>query len=90
MTQKFDNSLGIEQIKYNPHNPNYLASCQKNGSVSIWDQRQQVMPVLDFNVDLRSAMCLDWHPNQSHVLLTGGQDNTIKVWNLIDNIEKKK
>lgn len=48
------------------------------------------MPVLDFNVDLRSAMCLDWHPNQSHVLLTGGQDNTIKVWNLIDNIEKKK
>ena len=27
-------------------------------------------------------MCLDWHPTQPDVILSGGQDNTIKVWNI--------
>ena len=31
---------------------------------------------------LGSVGTLDWHPRQADVLLTGGQDKMIKVWNI--------
>ena len=40
------------------------------------------MPILEYNAHLESVIYLDWHPSQQDVLLSGGQDKTIKVWNI--------
>ena len=41
-------------------------------------------------MSIRGLLCVyDLYPEQSHIMLTGGQDNSIKVWNLIDYIDKK-
>ena len=77
-----DMQQGVECVKYNPMNSNYIASCHKNGKVNIWDMRKQFKPTQTFEAHIQSALSLDWHPNQSDILLSSGQDNTIKVWNL--------
>jgi WD40 repeat protein len=40
------------------------------------------MPIFEFTAHLESAMYLDWHPVQKDVLMSGSQDNTIKVWDI--------
>ena len=42
----------------------------------------QMTPIFEFQGHIESCMYLDWHPTQADIILSGGQDNTIKVWNL--------
>lgn len=72
----------IECVKYNPHNPMQIASCQRNNDISIWDMRKQNMPIFEFTAHIKSALYMDWHPTQPDVLMSGSQDNTIKVWDI--------
>lgn len=77
----FDSTLGVECVKYNPHNVNQVASCQRNGTVSLWDIRYP-KPMINFQAHIGNTLCLDWHPVYPDVLLSGGQDKQIKIWNL--------
>ena len=40
------------------------------------------MPTFEFHGHTNSAMYLDWHPTQRDVLMSGSQDNTIKIWDI--------
>ena len=72
MHSNYDTEQGVECVKYNPHDTFQIASCQKNKRVSIWDTRKLNRPVLEFIAHTESAMCLDWHPTQKGILLSGG------------------
>jgi len=59
-----------------------VASSYKNGSVSIWDVRNPSKPFYNYKAHLESVMSVDWHPLQRDVILSSGQDNYIKIWNI--------
>ena len=68
----------INAIKTDPHNSNYLAISNQNGSVQLWDIRkkdQSVSSVLHMN----PALFLDFHPKHRDIILSGGQ---IICWNI--------
>lgn len=63
----------------------------KNGNVSIWDKRKQNQAVKTFNSHLGTVKSVDWHATKPNLLLSGGQDNLIKLWDVskLDSTELK-
>ncbi|XP_026700356.1 nucleoporin Nup43 [Athene cunicularia] len=55
------------------------------GQLKIWDLRQQrnePSQVFSLTGDRVPLHCVDRHPNQQHVVATGGQDGMLSVWDI--------
>uniref|UniRef100_A0A286XH74 Uncharacterized protein n=1 Tax=Cavia porcellus TaxID=10141 RepID=A0A286XH74_CAVPO len=55
------------------------------GQLKIWDFRQQgnePAQILSMNGDRVPLHCVDRHPNQQHVVATGGQDGMLSIWDV--------
>lgn len=70
--EAYDLEKGVECVKYNPHNQDQIASCQRNGNFRIWDKRMQLTPIFEFNAHYGSALYLDWHPSKPNIIISGG------------------
>ncbi|XP_049759232.1 nucleoporin Nup43 isoform X2 [Elephas maximus indicus] len=55
------------------------------GQLKIWDFRQpgnEPSHILSPTGDRVPLHCVDRHPNQQHVVATGGQDGTLSIWDV--------
>jgi periodic tryptophan protein 1 len=62
-----------------------FAAGKKNGTIDIWDLRKDDRPIINFFAHEKSLNCLDWHPSDENVIITGSNDKTIRIWNLRDD-----
>lgn len=72
---------GARDVQFAHGNENVFASSFDNGSVQTWDVRNPRSPVLRIAAHQRNALSIDWHPEFHHLLMSGGSDKQIKVWN---------
>uniref|UniRef100_A0A3B3DY37 Nucleoporin 43 n=1 Tax=Oryzias melastigma TaxID=30732 RepID=A0A3B3DY37_ORYME len=55
------------------------------GQLKLWDLRQQTSSpsqILSLSGDRAPLHCVDRHPNQQHIVATGGQDGMLCVWDV--------
>ncbi|XP_014897229.1 nucleoporin Nup43 [Poecilia latipinna] len=55
------------------------------GQLKLWDLRQQSnspSQILSLSRDRVPLYCVDRHPNQQHIVATGGQDGMLCVWDV--------
>uniref|UniRef100_A0A3Q2DG96 Nucleoporin 43 n=1 Tax=Cyprinodon variegatus TaxID=28743 RepID=A0A3Q2DG96_CYPVA len=55
------------------------------GQLKLWDLRQQSSSpsqILSLSGDRVPLYCVDRHPNQQHIVATGGQDGMLCVWDV--------
>ncbi|KAA3671872.1 WD repeat-containing protein 24, partial [Paragonimus westermani] len=76
----------VRDVVYCPRNTYLFAAAQENGTVSIWDTRQQGRPYWAFQGHSCSIATVDWHPNwlgsgRNWLATAGSGDHLIKVWN---------
>nr|XP_015803110.2 nucleoporin Nup43 isoform X2 [Nothobranchius furzeri] len=55
------------------------------GQIKLWDLRQQsnsASQILSLSGDRVPLYCIDRHPNQQHIVATGGQDGMLCMWDV--------
>ncbi|XP_025900192.1 nucleoporin Nup43 [Nothoprocta perdicaria] len=55
------------------------------GQLKIWDLRQQrnePSQIFSLTGDRVPLHCVDRHPNQQHIVATGGQDGVLSIWDI--------
>ena len=72
---------GARDVQFALGNENVFASSFDNGSVQTWDVRNPRAPVLRIAAHQRNALSIDWHPVFHNLLVSGGSDKQIRVWN---------
>eukprot|EP01084_Bolivina_argentea_P111494 198898_1 len=84
--KSFNKSTAALSVKMSPFNDNLFASSHKNGTINIWDIRNEKCPFLTITAHSSSVGCIDWHPAIPNVMASCGfRDITIKIWNLSDD-----
>ena len=75
-----ENSINFLMILNIAEGKKYMASCSVDKAIKVWDLTNfQLVKVLQGHVD--SVTCLIYLKD-SYVLISGGNDNTIRLWNV--------
>ncbi|GAB6032166.1 hypothetical protein CHUAL_010817 [Chamberlinius hualienensis] len=76
---------GAGQVKWNKFKDHILATSH-DGDVRIWDDRKGSAPLLYIAAHLSKIHGLDWSSidGQEYRLVTAGQDNMVKFWDVND------
>lgn len=77
---------GATQVRFSKTSSNLIATSHEI-DIRIWDIRQPNLPLYYIAAHLQKINGMDWSANQEQ-LITCGQDNTIKLWDL--NVNKVK
>ena len=72
-------------MQYRRSDGDRFAAAFDNGTVQVWDLRFPKSCEVRFTAH-DMALSVDWHPEASNLLASGGRDGYIKVWNY-DNLE---
>jgi ribosome assembly protein RRB1 len=74
----------VEDLQWSPSEPTVFASCSADHTVQIWDVRTKgrksvagIAPAHDADVNV-----ISWNRLSSYLLLSGGDEGGIKVWDL--------
>lgn len=80
----------IEDLQWSPSEPTVFASCSADQSVQVWDVRskgRKSVAGIDRAHDA-DVNVISWNRRTSYLLLSGGDEGGIKVWDL-RNVKKK-
>ena len=72
----------MRDIQFDPHNSDLFAAVTDNGSISIWDIRYEDTAITKFIGYTKAALCIAYHPSQRDIIITGGKDKYVKLWNI--------
>ena len=89
MQKQFQAGNGSIFVQYNQRRQEYVAAGNPNGQIDLWDLRNSIQPIHTFQAHLGQINCLDWHPNDENLLISGSNERQIKVWNIKDEKEMK-
>lgn len=80
-------SDGVRCVQFCPHEYFQFGASFDNGSVQVWDYRNTNTCMMQFIAHKGSVYTIEWHPDQKEKqrLATGGRDNMIKIWDMVDN-----
>ncbi|KAJ9639851.1 Histone acetyltransferase type B subunit 2 [Coniosporium tulheliwenetii] len=97
--QKINHPGEVNKARYQPQNPNIIASYAVDGRILIFDRTKHSSNpksdgVMQFEMELHGhtdeGFGLDWSPHTEGQLATGGSDNTVRVWNIKDGFSRDK
>lgn len=89
IVQKINHPGEVNKARYQPQNPNMIATMCTDGRVLIFDRTKHSMsPKPDgadqFDMELvghkEEGFGLSWDPHNEGCLATGTQDNTVRLW----------
>lgn len=85
--QKIDHKGEVNKARYQPQNPNIIATMCTDGRVMIWDRTKHPMvpkgdvsPQMELLGHKKEGFGLSWSPHQAGQLVTGSEDHTVKLW----------
>ena len=85
--QKIDHKGEVNKARYQPQNPNIIATMCTDGRVMIWDKsKHSSMPTGSVNPQMellghgKEGFGLSWSPHEGSQLATGSEDKTVKLW----------
>lgn len=85
--QKIDHSGEVNKARYQPQNPNIIATMCTDGRTMIFDKSKH--PSMPTGIVNSQAECightkegfgLGWSPHEAGRLVTGSEDKTVKIW----------
>ena len=87
ITQKIDHPKEVNKARYQPQNPDIIATMCTDGRVLIFDRTKhpskptgQVNPQLELHGHEKEGFGLSWSPHDAGHLATGSEDTTVRLW----------
>ncbi|RLO11947.1 hypothetical protein DYB28_007245 [Aphanomyces astaci] len=71
-------SESVRDVKFNLFEDTRFAAAFENGSVEIWDVRNNKQPETKFTAHQGHILSIDWHPSKARVIATGSRDRSVK------------
>ncbi|KAL2054342.1 hypothetical protein ABVK25_005483 [Lepraria finkii] len=97
IVQKIDHKGEVNKARYQPQNPNVIATMCTDGRVMIWDRtKHQLMPTGQVNPQMEllghevEGFGLSWSPHIAGHLATGSEDQTVRLWDITKFINTNK
>ncbi|MCJ1465797.1 Histone acetyltransferase type B subunit 2 [Pseudocyphellaria aurata] len=97
IVQKIDHKGEVNKARYQPQNPNIIATMCTDGRVMIWDRTKHpsvptghVDPQIELLGHSREGFGLSWSPYKTGQLATGGEDETVRLWDINKFTTKNK
>ncbi|ETI24716.1 histone acetyltransferase type B subunit 2 [Cladophialophora carrionii CBS 160.54] len=89
ITQKIDHPGEVNKARYQPQNPNIIATMVTDGRILIWDKTKfssiptgTPKPTLELGGHTKEGYGLSWDPHQSGRLATASEDYTVRLWDI--------
>ena len=85
--QKIDHKGEVNKARYQPQNPNIIATMCTDGRVMIWDRSKHssvptgtVNPQMELLGHTKEGFGISWSPHENGHLATGSEDKTVRTW----------
>lgn len=85
--QKIDHKGEVNKARYQPQNPNVIATMCTDGRVMVWDRSKHpsmpkgvVSPDMELLGHEKEGFGLSWSGHHAGHLATGSEDHTVKLW----------
>ncbi|KAL1974827.1 hypothetical protein VTN31DRAFT_5031 [Thermomyces dupontii] len=89
IVQRIDHKGEVNKARYQPQNPNIIATMCTDGRVMIWDRSKHpsvptgtVNPQLELLGHKKEGFGLSWSPHDQGHLATGSEDKTVRLWDM--------
>lgn len=89
IVQKIDHPGEVNKARYQPQNPNVIATMCTDGRVMIWDKSKHsstpsgsVCPEIVLEGHEREGFGLSWSPHTPGQLASASEDGTVKMWDI--------
>ncbi|MCJ1409461.1 Histone acetyltransferase type B subunit 2 [Ptychographa xylographoides] len=87
--QKIDHKGEVNKARYQPQNPNIIATMCTDGRVMIFDRSKHssipsghVNPQIELLGHTKEGFGLSWSPHEAGHLATGSEDKTVRLWDI--------
>lgn len=87
IVQQIDHPGEVNKARYQPQNPNIIATLSVDGKVLIYDRTKHSSnpsgtpsPELELVGHTEEGFGLNWNPHEAGCLVTGSQDRTVLLW----------
>jgi len=74
----------IKDVAWHPFVPYWFASASSSGSISIYDLRSTLEPVIKFNAHNGPISKIQWCPGHSELMVSSSIDGEYKMWSLLN------
>lgn len=75
-------SSSVNDVKFHKYHPDIFA-CAADHNLSLWDQRNATKePFFNILTHTKEAFCLDFSPADEFLVLSGGADGLVELWDL--------
>lgn len=89
VTQKIDHPGEVNKARYQPQNPDIIATLSVDGKVLIFDRTKHSMmptgtpnPQIELIGHKEEGFGLNWNPHEEGCLASGSEDKTVLLWDL--------
>lgn len=89
IVQKIDHPGEVNKARYQPQNPNIIATMCTDGRVLIWDKTKLRSvptgtpdPTIILNGHEKEGYGLSWSPRDAGHLVTASEDTTVRLWDI--------
>ncbi|GAB7351082.1 hypothetical protein MBLNU459_g1555t2 [Dothideomycetes sp. NU459] len=90
--QKINHPGEVNKARYMPQNPNLIATMTTSGDALVFDRTKHSMtpkgPKVEAQIELKGheqeGFGLDWNPYVEGQIATGGEDKTVRIWDIQD------
>lgn len=94
--QKITHPGEVNKARYQPQNPNIIATWSPNKNVYVWDRSKhpsvptdEIKPQMTLKGHEKEGFALEWNPHTEAQLISGGEDTTVRLWDLVGSYNKE-
>jgi histone-binding protein RBBP4 len=89
VVQKIDHPGEVNKARYQPQNPDVIATMCTDGRVMIWNRTHhsslptgQIKPDIELYGHEKEGFGLSWSPHEAGHLASGSEDKTVRLWDV--------